>query len=140
MDDLTVFTEQLQLKKIEDYMLTEKQLDLPVEHIFSGGIYIRQIFNPKGSFIMGKRHRHETCNILLSGELSIFMWTDIPPMRIKGPHIFTSKPNTKKFIYCHEDTIFLTIHPTDETDLEKLEKEFIISEEEYKSLIEGEKL
>jgi hypothetical protein len=139
MDDITLFTEHLLLKKIENIMLEEKQYDIPVEHIFSGGVYIRQVFNPKGSLIMGKRHRHETCNILLSGELSIYMGKDIPVNKIKGPFLFTSKPNTKKFIYCHEDAIFITIHPTNETDLEKIEKEFIISEEEYELLIKGEK-
>lgn len=137
MDDLIIFTEQLALKKIESVMLQREQVDIPVEHTFSGGVYIRQIFIPKGTIAMGKRHRHETCNILVSGELSIYMGKNIPMIKVKGPYLFTSKPNTKKFVYCHKDTIFMNIHPTKETDLEKIEKEFIITEEEYELLIEG---
>jgi hypothetical protein len=137
MDDIAIFTEQLLLKKVEYKMLEQEQIDIPVEHTFSGGVYIRQISIPKGSIIMGKRHRYETCNILVSGELSVYMGEDIPINRIKGPFLFTSKPNTKKLAYCHEDAIFMNIHPTEETDLEKIENEFIIPEKEYELLIKG---
>lgn len=137
MNDIVIFTEQLTLKKIESAMLQEEQVDIPVEHTFSGGVYIRQIFIPKGIILMGKRHRFETCNILVSGELSIYMGEGIPTNKVKGPYLFTSQPNTKKLAYCHKDAIFMNIHPTEETDLEKIEKEFIISEKEYKLSIEG---
>ena len=135
MNEIEVFAKQLSLEKIENNMLKHEQVDIPLEHTFSGGIYIRQIFIPKGTIIMGKRHRYETCNILVSGELSIYMGEGVPMNRIKGPLLFTSKPYTKKLAYCHEDAIFMNIHPTKETDLEKLEKQFIIPEEEYKGEI-----
>ena len=140
MDDITLFTEQLLLKKVEHGMLQKEQVDIPVEHTFSGGVYIRQISIPKGTILMGKRHRHETCNILVSGELSIYMGEDIPINRVKGPFLFTSEPNTKKLAYCHENAVFMNIHPTEETDLEKIENEFIIPEKEYELLMEGETL
>jgi hypothetical protein len=137
---IDVFKEQLSLASIESEMNKHEQIEIPTEHTFSGGVYIRQILIPKGTIIMGKRHRHETCNILLSGELSIFMGEGQPVNRVKGPLLFTSPPLTKKLAYAHEDTIFLNIHPTEETDLEKIEDNFIIPEEEYTKQIEGDSI
>lgn len=102
-----------------------------LEHIFSGGVYIRQLIMPKDTIAIGKRHRYETCNILMKGEASVYMADDIPCKRVKAPFLFTSPPLIKKFVYFHEDSIFCNLHPTKETDLEKIEKEFIISEKEY---------
>lgn len=103
----------------------------PLEHIFSGGVYVRQMMAPAGHVAIGKRHRHETCNMILKGEVSVYMGEDEPAKRIKAPFLFTSAPMTKKMCYFHEDSIFVNVHPTNETDLEKIENEFIIPEEEY---------
>jgi len=136
--DIEIFREQLDLAKIEKVMLEqEEQVDIPLEHTFSAGIYIRQIFIPKGTIIMGKRHRKSACNVLLCGELSLYMGEGQPTSKIKGPMLFTSAPFTKKLAYCHEDAIFMNILPTEETDLDKIEEEFIISEADYLAEIEG---
>ena len=115
-------------------MLKLPQKEAPVFHNFSHGVYVRELHIPGDSWIMGKRHRYETCNILLKGKLSLYMGPGIPAKTIEAPLIFNSKPGTKKFAYAHKDTIFLNIHPTTETDIDKIEEEFIISEEEYEKL------
>ena len=107
------------------------QIELEVTHTFSGGVYIREMQIPKGIFIIGKRHRHETCNILLKGTLSVYLGDGKPVAKIAGPLIMTSEAMTRKVAYCHEDTVFLNIHPTNETDIAKLEKQFVIDEDEY---------
>ena len=129
--DLTIFKKQLSLVDLEKELLKLPQIEAPVKHNFAEGVYIRELFIPKDSLIIGKRHRYETCNILLKGELSIYMGPDIPVKRMKAPCIFNSKPGTKKMAYSHEDTIFINVHPTNERDLEKIEDEFIISEAEF---------
>lgn len=137
--ELAIFKKQLSLVDLEKELLKLPQIDAPVTHNFADGIYVRELFIPKDSLIIGKRHRYETCNILLQGDLSIYMGPDIPVKRIKAPCIFNSKPGTKKMAYIHEDTIFVNVHPTKETDLEKIEDEFIISEEEFITLEGGQK-
>ena len=122
------------LKDVEDWMLEFPQVEAPVTHNFAEGVYVRELFIPADSWIMGKRHRYETCNILLKGKLSLYMGSGVPAKTIEAPLIFNSKPGTKKFAYAHEDTIFLNIHPTTETDVDKIEQEFIISEEEFEKL------
>jgi len=109
-----------------------------VGHIFSGGVYIRQLTMPKDTLAVGKRHRFATCNMLMKGEVSVYMGEDMPVQRIKAPFHFTSPPMTKKMCYFHEDSIFMNLHPTEETDLEKIENHFIIPEEEYLLLSSGD--
>jgi hypothetical protein len=130
-DELTIFQKQLDLKTLENELAKLEQVDIPTTHTFSGGVYIREIAVPKGTIIIGKRHRHESCNILMKGSMILYMGEDIPTQKITGPLLFTSPPNTKKMAYCEDDVIFLNLHPTMETDLEKIEQEFIIPEEEY---------
>jgi hypothetical protein len=119
---------------LEKEMLKLPQKEAPVFHNFADGVYIRELHIPGDSWIMGKRHRYETCNILLKGKLSLYMGPGIPAKTIEAPLIFNSEPGVKKFAYAHEDTIFLNVHPTIETDVDKIEEIFIISEEEYKKL------
>ena len=45
--------------------------------------------------------------------------------RIKGPHTWMSKAGTKRLIYVHEDTIWSTIHKTDQTKVEDIENELV---------------
>lgn len=143
MSDLAIFKTQLDLKELETELLKLDQVEIPTDHQFMGGIYLRSISVPAGTLIIGKRHRYETCNMLLSGTMSVYIGEDQPTKMLIGPCIFRSDPGSKKMGYAHTDCVFMNLHPTDETDLEKIEARFIIPEEEYLlqeagSLKEGE--
>ena len=131
MNEIAIFKNQLTLKDLENELINHEQVEIPTTHNFMGGVYIREIFVPKDTLIIGKRHRHETCNMVLKGKLSVYMGRDLPVKHIEGPCIFPSEPGAKKMGYSHTDVIFVNIHPTEETDLDKIEAEFIIPEEEY---------
>lgn len=123
----------IDLLAIQQTMELMPQVEIPVEHIFLGGIYIRQILLPAGTLAIGKRHRFNTCNMILKGRVLVYM-TDGSAQEVIAPAIFESEKHVKKMCYAIEDTIFVNIHPTNETDLDKLEREFIISEEEFNSI------
>lgn len=124
------------LFELEQILSNLPQVEEQVSHHFGGGVYARELFIPAGSLIIGKRHRHETLNLVLKGHISIYMGPGVPMKHIHAPAIFPSPPFTKKMGYAHEDTVFVNVHPTTETDLEKIEEEFIITEKEYIHLIE----
>lgn len=110
----------------------ERDIDdlCPVKHHFSQGVYAREMFIPKGTVLTGKIHKYEQLNIMSQGELSVL--TEDGIKRVKAPFTIVSPPGTKRVAYAHEDTIWTTIHGTDETDLEKLEAHFVAqSEQEY---------
>ena len=121
-----------ELINIGDYAITGEQVDCKLTHTFSNGIYMRQVEIPKNSLIEGKRHREETINILLKGKMSII--DGDTRIVLEAPCIFTSDKFTKKIGYAHEDSIWVNVHHTFSTDLEQIEKQFIIEEDEYKQL------
>lgn len=122
------------LYDLEQVLKRFPQTEEIVTHHFGGGVYARELFIPAGNLIIGKRHRHESLNMVLKGHISVFVAPGLPVRHLYAPAIFTSPPLSKKMGYAHEDTVFVNVHPTTETDLEKIEAEFIITEDEYKKL------
>lgn len=95
----------------------------PVDHVFAPGVYARCMNIPKGTMLTGKIHKTRHLNIVASGDISVA--TEDGLKRIKAPCIFVSEPNTKRAGHAHEDTVWITIHVTEETDLAKIEEEVI---------------
>lgn len=108
---------------IERLVAAGPQVECPVRHHFACGVYVREMFIPKGTILVGKIHREETVNICSMGDISVL--TEKGLMRFRAPAIVVSAPGIKKVGYTHEDTVWINIHPTEETDLEKIEARFI---------------
>jgi hypothetical protein len=134
-DDISIFKDQIReavrLGNVERNLSEIEQVDIPLQHHFAGGIYVREILIPANTIVLGKRHRLASCNFLVSGELSLYMGEGIPSKRVRGPMIFESAPGTRKLVYSHSDVVFMNFHPTEEVDLEIIEREFIIPDHEY---------
>lgn len=111
------------LSSVETQMLKMPQCELPIKHYFSKGVYGREMTQSANSFVMGKIHKHSTMNVLSKGELSILSVDGI--VRIKAPYTFVSSPGAKRLIYAHEESVFSNFHATEETDIEKIEEQFI---------------
>ena len=90
-----------------------------VTHFFAPGVYARQMLLPKGMVFVGKIHKTKHVSIISCGHVSVV--TDQGKEDIKGPYTFINEPGEKRAVYAHEDTIWTTIHPTDETDIRKIE-------------------
>jgi mannose-6-phosphate isomerase-like protein (cupin superfamily) len=99
------------------------QAELKTEHAFADGMYCRMLYRPADTLIIGKVHRREHFYMVMSGEVTIV--GDGYKERVKAPRVFVSKPGTKRAVYAHEDSLCLTVHRTDETDLDKIEAELI---------------
>jgi hypothetical protein len=108
---------------LEEEMLKMPQTDLPIKDHFSTGIYAREMFIPKGTVLTGKLHKSDHLNIMLYGDIEIA--TEDGLMRMNTPCIIESKKGTKRAGYAHEDTVWITFHVTDETDIAKIEDEVI---------------
>lgn len=100
------------------------QVECPLRHFFAPGVYLREIFMPAGSIVIGKVHKTEHFNILQKGRVSLFS-AEKPREIIEGPATFISAPGIQKVLYIHEDTTWSTVHITEERDLEKLERALI---------------
>jgi hypothetical protein len=102
-----------ELKKLE-------QVDCPLTHRFAPGVYLREIFMPAGSLIIGKIHKTEHFNIVERGKYAI-RHDDGEVEMVTAPHTFVSQAGVQKVLYIIEDTVWKTVHPTTETDIPTLE-------------------
>lgn len=112
-----------QIKRLEREMLAMAQLEIETRHHFAPGQYAREIVIPEGTLLTGKTHKTEHLNVVSKGDITV--WTESGMRRIKAPFIFVSKPGTKRVGLAHEETVWITVHATSETDLAKLEAELI---------------
>lgn len=94
--------------------------EMPLKHSFAEGVYVREIFIPKGHVLTGKIHKHSHPNFLMSGEV-IVVTEERGREHLKAPLSMISAPGTKRAVIALEDTVWITVHVTNETDLEKIE-------------------
>ncbi len=98
----------------------------PLEHIFGDNLYIRQITMPAGMILTSKIHKTTHPYFIMRGDVSVI--TEEGRVRIKGPYWGMTKAGTKRVLLIHEETVWITVHSTKETDLEKIEDELIRGE------------
>jgi hypothetical protein len=95
------------------------QVELPVRHYFTPGLYAREMTIPAGTVLTGKIHKTTHLNIVSAGDITV--WTEDGMKRIQAPFTFISYPGTKRVGMTHSETVWTTLHVTEETDLEVLE-------------------
>jgi hypothetical protein len=111
---------------MEKVLLSGEQIELPIQHEFAFGIYLRKIYIPKGIALTGRVHKQDDLQIVFSGDISIA--TENGLTRFSGFNTFTSKAGIKPFAFAHEDTWYATAHHTHLTDLSEIEKELFEDE------------
>lgn len=137
---VTLFQVQNVLMSIKDvgntikYLKSLPQLNIPVDHIFAGDIYIRQITIPKDSFLVGKLHRYKTADIMLTGKMLLYNGFGEVPSEIEAPLIFETPARKRKIGYALEETVWMNCFPTTITDIKELEKQLYINEGDLECL------
>lgn len=116
------------IKQLQEVFSKAPQVEMPVKHYHSDGVYVREIFMPAGTVVVGKEHATRHLNIILEGECII--WTVHGKIHGRPGMTFESFPGMKKALYILKDTKYMTIHPTDERDQDKLEGICIRPEEQ----------
>lgn len=93
-------------------------------HHFAPGQYAREIELPAGGVVIGKIHKHAHVNVISKGRVLVFTEGE-GVLELRAPHTFISSPGTKRVVYALWPTIWTTVHVTDKTDLEEIEKDII---------------
>lgn len=115
----------------QEFLSKFPQVELETRHHHSEGQYIREARILKGVYLVGKTHKTRHLNILTTGKMTV--WTvhgRVDLCADKGPVIYETPAGVKKVGYAHEDSVWLTVHPTDEVNQDRLEYQFIKSEEQ----------
>lgn len=99
------------------------QIEVPVKHYFSPGIYAREMLMPAGATGVGHIHKHRHLNIALTGKAIVSC--DGISQAVQAPFIFESMPGAQKAFQVIEDLRWITIHanPKDISDVVEMERE-----------------
>jgi hypothetical protein len=117
-----------EIEQMEAEMLQMPQAECPVVHHFGPGIYMREVTLKAGTLAIGHAQKLEHLNIVLTGSVAIIDGHQVKT--IKAPLIYVGKPG-RKVGYVLEDTVWLNIYSTNETDIERLEEMFLDKSETF---------
>ena len=110
----------------------------PLTHVFTEGIYLRELRLEAGTTIVGKIHKEDHIVFLLHGIVAVA--TDAGIQEHEGPCYIKSAAGVKRIAHAVTDIIWVNIHanPTNTQDLEELENNIIaknyLEYEEFKKL------
>jgi len=111
----------------------------PLTHSFAPEMYVREIQIPAGTLLVGKIHKNAHPNFLMAGKVSVFT-EDGGTEHLTAPCYMISPAGTKRVVYTHEDTAWVTVHhnPENTTDLERLEDHVIAKDFSDRELTENQ--
>jgi quercetin dioxygenase-like cupin family protein len=127
MSDLTIIPSLEQIQRLQAEMVKLPQVELPTEHYYSGGMYCRKVFRPAGTTIVGKVHKKAHLFLCANGQ--IIAWSETGMKTLNSGDVIESQPGTKRVTYATEDSIGITFHVTDKTELADIESELVEPDE-----------
>ena len=101
---------------------------LVTTHHFVPGQYLRKLWRPAGTVIVGKVHKAQHFFLCAMGEIAVSSG-DGNWKTLKAGDVIESQPGTKRITVALTDAIGITIHKTDLTDLDEIEAELIEPDE-----------
>ena len=106
---------------------------IPINHFFMDGVYIRKMTMYQGYIVIGAIHKHKHMCFLLKGHLSVASSSGVK--EYVAPCYIISEPGEKRILYAHKDSYWYNTHknPDNIEDVRELEKQIVaLSYEEYK--------
>ena len=112
------------VKILQEELSKLPQYQPETKHYFHGGMYCREVFRHAGVLVVGKVHKKEHFYLIVSGTVQI---TDGEgnAQEVTGPHLFQSKPGTKRAVYAVTDALCMTFHAIEATSVEEAEAELV---------------
>ena len=107
--------------------------DLPLHHLFTPGLYTREIFLPAGTILTTRIHLTRHPFVVSLGV--VFVWDDTSGwIKISAPFTGITEPGTRRILVVLEDAIWTTFHVTDETDPDAIVRQMTYNGGKYASL------
>jgi hypothetical protein len=128
-EDIEKTTDELEL------MLGQlPQVECPLIHIFTPGLYTRQIFMPADSLIISKIHKFEHPFVVSKGIVWVRV-NDDEWERIEAPYTGITHPGTRRRLYTETDCIWTTFHVADEQPEDNSEEAILAAVERIEDRI-----
>jgi hypothetical protein len=94
-------------------------IECPLTHRFTPGMYIREIFMPKGSIVTSLLHLTTHPFFIMKGDVNVY-YPGLPVERYIAPYTGVTKAGTRRLLFNNEDTVWITCHITDLTDPDEI--------------------
>ena len=130
MNDITINPKvptREEIERLQREMANFPQVELVTDNYFSDGMYCRKVFRKAGTLIVGKVHKKDHFFMCAMGE--IIAWSENGMKKLLPGDIIESKPGTKRVTLATMDSIGITVHKTDKTDLDEIEAELVEPDE-----------
>ena len=121
IDQTTSMLDKVKALQVEVSKLPQYEPD--TKHYFHGGMYCREVFREAGILIVGAVHKKEHFYLIVSGTVAIT--NDDGVQEVTGPHLFSSKPGTKRAVYAITDALCMTFHRVESSNVEDAEAELV---------------
>jgi len=107
------------MDRLEAVMTEYPPADITAFHRFTPGMYVRECRIPKNTLLISETHLTQHPFVITEGVIE--GWSDNEEAFVYGAgHVGITQPGTRRVLYAHEDTVWITFHATEETDLVKI--------------------
>jgi hypothetical protein len=124
--EVALRSQSIELDRLESAALKCPRRECPVTHIFTDGLYIRQILMPAGpvddrTLVFSEIHKTQHPYVVTRGKVAVFTvgkgWEVLT-----APFQGITEPGARRALLILEDTVWTTYHPnpSNERNMEKL--------------------
>lgn len=136
-------TTRAAIDRLQTELVKLPQYEPKTQHYFANGLYLRTVWSPAGSVIVGKVHKTEHFYAVLSGCVRVTTDKGVVELNATrdGPQILTCPIGTKRAVFVMEDAFRMNVHlnPENITDIETLEAE-LVEDDETSPFLPGNKI
>lgn len=112
------------MDRLQEAVSKLPQLTVDTQHYFAAGLYCRWVFRRAGTLTIGKVHKKQHFYLVIQGCVEVAGGPN-GTVRLTAPALVVSEPGTKRAVYAVEDSVCITVHHSDLTDIEALEAELV---------------
>lgn len=107
-------TRREKIDAIEQALLDLPQVECPIRHFFTDGLFAREITIYAGTVLTGAEHRTEHIAVLSKGKIR--MLRENGTEDISAPYTFIAKPGGKNAGVALEDSIWTSFYPNPDNE------------------------
>lgn len=100
------------------------QVVMPTLHFLVDGMYLRQIRIPSQTAFVGRKHKKFHYFMCLAGGAWVTA-EGSEPVNIRAGMVLLCRPGEQRIGVTYAETIFVTVHRTDETQLKSIEDDCV---------------
>jgi hypothetical protein len=131
------------IDRLQAELVRLPQYEPKTQHYFAHGLYMRTVWSPAGSVIVGKVHKTEHFYAVLSGRVQVTTDSGVVELDANkdGPQILCCPVGTKRAVVVLEDAWRMNVHrnPDNLTDIDELEEQ-LVEDDEQCPFLPGNKL